>query len=100
MRKTDDYYGYGIEDELEHRFLTPVEVMQLLAIGRSGFYALVRSGELPAFRVGKQWRVSKKAFYQNKPLNTEKSTLMRAFFNEIRPPDGRNPPSAGEIAAR
>ena len=61
MRKTDDYYGYGIEDELEHTFLTPVEVMQLLAIGRSGFYALVRSGELPAFRVGKQWRVSRDA---------------------------------------
>ena len=61
MRRNDDYYYTDFAEEIEHEYLTPVEVMQLLAIGRSSFYALVRSGELPAFRVGKQWRVSREA---------------------------------------
>ena len=47
--------------EIENEYLTPREVMQLLYIGRNTFYKLVNSGELPAFRVGKLWRVSRKA---------------------------------------
>ena len=60
MRKNDvlDYY-YDEPDEIEDEYLTPMEVMNLLCIGRSNFYKLVNSGALPAFRVGKQWRVSK-----------------------------------------
>ena len=61
MRKYDEY-GYPIEDGYEdefqlNEFLTPREVMELLAIGRNTFYRLVNSGELPAFRIGKLWRV-------------------------------------------
>ena len=61
MRKYDEY-GYPIDDENEGEFrpneyLTPREVMELLAIGRNTFYRLVNSGELPAFRIGKLWRV-------------------------------------------
>lgn len=40
-------------------FLTPKEVMDELAIGRNTFYRLVNSGELPAFRIGKLWRVKR-----------------------------------------
>ncbi len=61
------YYGYGpgYEDEQEDPFeindyLTPPEVQAILAIGKNTFYRLVNSGELPAFRIGKLWRVKKK----------------------------------------
>lgn len=40
--------------------LTPRECMEALGIGRTMFYKLVGSGELPAKRVGtKLWRVNK-----------------------------------------
>lgn len=53
------YYDYEYERNYDsvNEFLTPREVMELLAIGRSTFYRLVNSGELPAIRVGKMWRV-------------------------------------------
>ena len=49
------------ELEIENEYLTPLEVQQLLYIGRNTFYKLVNSGELPAFRVGKLWRVSRQS---------------------------------------
>ena len=56
MRKFDeDYYDEDIE--IEHEVLTPREVQYYLACGRSTFFKLVNTGQLPAFRVGKQWRV-------------------------------------------
>ena len=54
----DQYDG---EEEIENEYLTLKEVMCLLYIGRNTAYKLVNSGELPAFRVGKLWRVSRKA---------------------------------------
>ncbi len=54
----DQYNG---DLEIENAYLTPKEVMSLLYIGRNTFYKMVNSGELPAFRVGKLWRVSRKA---------------------------------------
>ena len=58
-----DEFGYEREDadyeEHINEFLTPREVMELLAIGKNTFYKMVQSGQLPAFRVGKQWRVKK-----------------------------------------
>ena len=48
------------ELEIENEYLTPREVMNLLYIGRNTFYKLVNSGELPAFRIGKLWRVARK----------------------------------------
>ena len=66
MTRYDDRYdefGYEREDydgTLElNEYLTPREVMELLAIGKNTFYKMVRSGELPAFRIGKQWRVKR-----------------------------------------
>lgn len=77
MRKYDEY-GYPIEDGYEDEFqlneyLTPREVMELLAIGRNTFYRLVNSGELPAFRIGKLWRVHISAirrYIENSAFNT------------------------------
>lgn len=61
--KRYDEFGYEREDydgtvQL-NEYLTPREVMELLAIGKNTFYKMVQSGELPAFRVGKQWRVKR-----------------------------------------
>ena len=56
-------YGYDPTDEDEqdesrtYDFLTPKEVMEELAIGKITLYRLLNSGELPAFRIGKLWRV-------------------------------------------
>ena len=55
-----DYDEYGQED-IENEYLTPKEVMNLLYIGKNTFYRLVHSGELPAIRIGKLWRVKREA---------------------------------------
>ncbi len=55
-----DYDQYDQED-IENEYLTPKEVMNLLYIGKNTFYRLVHSGELPAIRIGKLWRVKREA---------------------------------------
>lgn len=40
--------------------LTVKEVREILFIGRDKAYRLLKSGELPAVKVGRDWRVSKK----------------------------------------
>lgn len=53
-----NFFEYPMDtEEIENEFLTPEEVMNLLWIGRNTFYKLVNSGKLPAFRIGKLWRV-------------------------------------------
>lgn len=44
---------------LERRFITLEDVREVLSISAAQAYALVRSGELPAIRVGGrgQWRI-------------------------------------------
>ena len=55
-------FDYDTDDlEIENEILTPIEVMNILFIGKNSFYRLVNSGELPAFRIGKLWRVSREA---------------------------------------
>lgn len=57
----ENKYGYeymSSDAEDLPQYLTPREVMDLLCIGRNTFYKLVNSGELKAFRIGKQWRVA------------------------------------------
>ena len=58
-----DNFGYEMDEcdapERAYEYLTPREVMEQLAIGKNTFYKMVSSGELPAFRVGRQWRVRK-----------------------------------------
>ena len=41
--------------------LTLKELQELLHIGKNTALRLVKSGEIEAFRVGKQWRVSKES---------------------------------------
>lgn len=61
MKTQDDFsYYYDNSEEIENEVLLPKEVMNYLACGRSTFYKLVSSGALPAFRVGKMWRVTRK----------------------------------------
>ena len=55
-----DYDEYDQED-IENEYLTPKEVMNLLYIGKNTFSRLVHSGELPAIRIGKLWRVKREA---------------------------------------
>lgn len=59
MRINDDDFYMEDNLEIENDYLTPREVMNYLCIGRNLFYRLVNTGELPAFRIGKLWRVSR-----------------------------------------
>ena len=65
MRKNRilDFYDEA-DIEIENEILTPEEVMAYLYIGRNSFYRLVNSGELPAFRIGKLWRISREDLLQ------------------------------------
>lgn len=58
-----DCYDNAFED-IEQEYLTPREVMSLLYIGKNTFYRLVQTGELPAFRIGKQWRVHRETLFK------------------------------------
>ena len=49
-------------EKLEHyTVLTPREVMDILGIGKNAAYALLNSGQLRGFRVGRSWRISAEA---------------------------------------
>lgn len=39
--------------------LTSYEAMELLAVGKNKLYRLIASGQLKAFRVGREWRIKK-----------------------------------------
>lgn len=41
--------------------LTVAELQEILNIGRNSAYALLQSGTLPSFRIGKKWRIPKDA---------------------------------------
>jgi excisionase family DNA binding protein len=41
--------------------LRPTDVARLLQLGRETTYALIRSGDIPAVRIGRQWRVIRTA---------------------------------------
>ena len=41
--------------------LTVAELQEILNIGRNTAYALLNSGEIPSFRIGKKWRIPKDA---------------------------------------
>jgi excisionase family DNA binding protein len=40
----------------EHSFLTTEEVLTYLKVNPRTIYRLIRTGELPAVRIGRQWR--------------------------------------------
>jgi len=45
----------------EQVWLRPSEAAAMLGISRSFVYVLIRSGELPAVRLGRRWLVAKHA---------------------------------------
>lgn len=42
----------------QYTILTPTEVMDILGIGKNSVYALLNSGQLQGFRIGRRWRIS------------------------------------------
>lgn len=45
----------------KYAVLTPLDVMDILCIGKNSAYALLNSGKLRGFRVGRSWRISTEA---------------------------------------
>ncbi|MBD5152957.1 MAG: helix-turn-helix domain-containing protein [Oscillibacter sp.] len=45
----------------QYTVLTPKDVMDILGIGKNAAYALLKSGRLRGFRVGRSWRVTTEA---------------------------------------
>jgi excisionase family DNA binding protein len=41
--------------------LTPLEVMDILGIGKNTVYSLLSSGRLKGFRIGRSWRITSDA---------------------------------------
>ena len=41
--------------------LTPAEAMDVLGVGKNTMYRLLNSGQLPAVRIGRSWRIKKDA---------------------------------------
>lgn len=64
---------------LERRFIPLDEVREVLAISSSQAYALVRSGQLRAIRVGGrgQWRIE---------ISELEAYIERSYFNPTTPP--------------
>lgn len=48
----------------KYTLLTPVDVMEILGIGKNTVYGLLNSGKLTAFRVGRSWRIPVDALEQ------------------------------------
>jgi excisionase family DNA binding protein len=57
----------------EMRFLTVAEVAALMRVSRMTVYRLVHSGELPAVRVGRSFRVPERAVHD----------YLRNSFNDV-----------------
>lgn len=50
------------------------DVMEYLNIGKNTIYGLLQSGELKAFRIGKLWKIPRKALeeYVEKAMNQDR----------------------------
>lgn len=50
------------------------DVMEYLNIGKNTIYSLLQSGELKAFRIGKLWKIPRKALeeYVEKAMNQDR----------------------------
>lgn len=53
------YENEDAEENSTFEWLTPKDVQAELGIGPNTFYRLVNSGQLPAYRIGKLWRVKR-----------------------------------------
>lgn len=46
---------------MENEIMKFEEVMEFLSVGKNTLYALLNSGEIQAFRIGKVWKIPKKS---------------------------------------
>ncbi|MGH9021590.1 MAG: helix-turn-helix domain-containing protein [Acidimicrobiia bacterium] len=70
------------------RFLTPAQVAEELAVTQSQVYTLMRSGELPAMKIGKRG-VSRRALEQEQADTSGRSHWATASIrNQARCPSG------------
>ena len=46
---------------MENEIMKFEEVMEFLSIGKNTLYALLNSGEIQAFRIGKVWKIPRKS---------------------------------------
>lgn len=72
----DDRYSERQEHHLEqlerYTVLTPRDVMDILGIGKNTAYALLNTGKLRGFRVGRDWRITAEAL-EEFMLNTDQN---------------------------
>ncbi len=61
MTYRDDAYSDSIAAEEFPSILTPLEVMDLLGVGKNTIYRLLNSGELRGFRIGRGWRITEES---------------------------------------
>lgn len=61
---TPDSNGSGAPASNGSQFLTVAEVASLMRVSKMTVYRLVHSGELPAVRVGRSFRVHSKAVHE------------------------------------
>ncbi len=57
MRRDEEFDRSSWREQLPS-ILTPVEVMDILGIGKNTVYNLLSSGQLKGFRIGKSWRIT------------------------------------------
>ena len=46
---------------MENEIMKFEEVMESLSVGKNTLYALLNSGEIQAFRIGKVWKIPRKS---------------------------------------
>ena len=46
---------------MENEIMKFEEVMEFLSVGKNTLYALLNSGEIQAFRIGKVWKIQRKS---------------------------------------
>ena len=46
---------------MENEIMKFEEVMEFLSVGKNTLYALLNSGEIQAFRIGKVWKIPRKS---------------------------------------
>lgn len=57
MRRDEEYDRSDWQETLP-AILTPLEVMDILGVGKNTIYNLLASGQLRGFRIGKSWRIT------------------------------------------
>jgi len=54
----DDYFDRKEKQLEKYAILTPLDIMDILGIGKNSAYTLLNSGKLRGFRVGRSWRIT------------------------------------------